>query len=286
MAVTEHNTVSHLPHLARQAGPDLLPIPGLEITTEQGHANAWGIRRWHEFRCESPEQMARVVDDVRAAGALISINHPKTGGPPWQFGGEERFDCLEVWQAPWFVFNDQSLALWDRLLRQGRRLTAVGGSDLHQALPGEEIEGLSLGRPCTWVYAEALSEQAILAGIRAGHVFISASPNGPRLRLSADVVDVGRYEVGMGDCVAVPLGTELRLRCEAEGAAGCRLRVRSMDGDLDLEVQGDSFHHEWSSPIQDDTHFRAELWRTPEGENPAMEALSNPIYVQVKGDAG
>lgn len=285
VAVTEHNTVSHLPHLAGHAGPDLLLIPGLEITTERGHANAWGIRRWHEFRCESAEQMARVVDDVRAAGALISINHPKTGGPPWQFGGEERFDCLEVWQAPWFVFNEQSLDLWDRLLRQGQRLTAVGGSDVHQAPPGDEVEGLSLGRPCTWVYAEALSEQAILAGIRAGHVFISASPDGPRLRLSADVDGDGGYEVGMGDRVPVPPGTGVRLRCEAEGAAGCRLRIRSTGGDLDLEVQGDSFHHEWASPIDGDTYFRAELWHTPEGENSAMQALSNPIYFLPAEDA-
>lgn len=286
VAVTEHNTVSHLPHLAAHAGPDLLLIPGLEITTEQGHANAWGIRRWHEFRCESAEQMARVVDDVRAAGALISINHPKLGGPPWQFGGEERFDCLEVWQAPWFVFNDQSLALWDGLLRRGQRLTAVGGSDVHQEPPGDEVEGLSPGRPCTWVYAAGLGEEAILAGIRAGRVFISASPHGPRLRLSADVDDDGGYGVGMGDRAPVPPGTHVRLRCEAEGAAGCRLRIRSLADDLELDVQGDDFRHEWSILVEADTHVRAELWRTPEGENPAMQALSNPVYFQVEGDTG
>jgi hypothetical protein len=286
VAVTEHNTVSHLPHLAAHAGPDLLLIPGQEITTEQGHANAWGIRRWHEFRCESTEQMARVVDDARAAGTLVSINHPKSGGPPWQFGGEERFDCLEVWQAPWFVFNDQSLALWDRLLREGQCLTAVGGSDLHQALPGEEVEGLSLGQPCTWVYARALTEEAILAGIRAGHVFVSAGPAGPRLGLTAGVDGEGGYEVGMGDRVSLTPGTRLHLRCEAEGAAGCTLRIRSLDDDREIEVEDDHFCHEWSSPVEADTHFRAELWRTPEGENPAMQALSNPIYVRVQRDAG
>ncbi|MEJ2210468.1 MAG: CehA/McbA family metallohydrolase [Anaerolineae bacterium] len=286
VAVTEHNTVSHLPHLAAHAGPDLLLIPGQEITTEQGHANAWGIRRWHEFRCESAEQMARVVDDVHAAGALASINHPKLGGPPWQFGGEERFDCLEVWQAPWFVFNDQSLALWDGLLREGQRLTAVGGSDLHQAPPGEEVEGLSLGQPCTWVYARALSEEAILAGIRAGHVFVSADPAGPRLVLTAEVDGEGRYQAGMGDCVSLPPGTPLHLRCEAEGAAGCTLRIHSLDDDREIEVEDDHFYHEWSGPVGADTYFRAELWRAPEGENPAMQALSNPIYVRVQGDDG
>jgi hypothetical protein len=280
VAVTEHNTVSHLPHLAAHAGPDLLLIPGLEITTERGHANAWGVRRWHEFRCESPGQMARVVDDVRAAGALLSINHPKTGGPPWQFGGEERFDCLEVWQAPWFVFNDQALALWDRLLRQGQRLTAVGGSDVHQAPPGDEVEGLSLGRPCTWVYARACTEEAILAGIRAGHVFISADPGGPRLVLTADADGDGAYEVCMGEGVAVAPGTRLRLRCEVEGATGCTLRIRSTGEDQDLEVPADRFEHTWSSPIEGDTHFRAELWHTPQDENPAVQTLSNPIYVQ------
>lgn len=281
MAVTEHNTVSHLPHLAAHAGPDLLLLPGQEITTEQGHANAWGIRRWHEFRCENREQMAQVVADVRSEGALISVNHPKENGPPWKFGSEAQFDCLEVWQAPWFVFNDQSLALWHQLLRQGHRITAVGGSDIHQPPFDGQVGNLAVGKPCTWVYAEELSAAGVLAGIKAGHVFISEDAPGPRLFLAADADGDGRYEAMMGDEVRLPVGTNLHLRCRVEGAAGCQLRIRSTEGDRIVAIKEDDFTDEWLAQIEADTFFRAEVTDQPEPPYIVMRALSNPIYVAV-----
>ena len=283
LAMTEHNTVSHLPHLAAHASPDLLLIPGQEITTEYGHANAWGIHRWHEFRCEDGEQMAQVVADVQAAGALISVNHPKEGGPPWEFGDETQFDCLEVWQSPWFVFNDQSLALWDRLLRERHRITAVGGSDVHQPPFEGEIGPLAVGKPCTWVYAEELSVTGLLAGIKAGHVFISEDVSGPRLFLTADADGDGRYEAMMGDEVRVAAGTSARLRCRAEGAAGYQLRIRSREGDrvMTVEIEEDDFTSEWVAQVKGNTFFRAELVDEPEPPHVMMRALSNPIYVLV-----
>jgi len=286
LAMTEHNTVSHLPHLAAQGGPDLLLIPGQEITTEYGHANAWGIRRWHEFRCENREQMAQVVADVQAAGALISVNHPKEDGPPWEFGDEAQFDCLEAWQAPWFVFNDQSLALWDRLLRQGHRITAVGGSDQHQPPSDGEAGPLAVGKPCTWVYAEELSVAGLLAGIKAGHVFISEDVPGPRLFLTADADGDGHYETMMGDEARVPAGTSVRFRCQTEGAAGCQLRIRSMEGDrvvaVEIEIEEDDFTYEWMAQVKGNTFFRVEVMDEPEPSQPVMRALSNPIYELVQ----
>ncbi len=282
LAATEHNTISHLPHLAAHAGPDLLPIPSEEITTHRGHANAWGIRHWHEFRCESREQVAQVVADVRAEGALVSINHPKEGGPPWEWGEEAQFDCLEVWQAPWFVFNDQSLALWDRLLRAGHRLTAVGGSDMHQSPVEEGAGNLAVGEPCTWVYAAELSVAGVLAGIKAGHVFISEGVSGPRVFLTADADGDGHYEAMMGDEVRIPVGATVRLRCRVEGAAGCQLRVCSGEGDSVVAVvDEDDFTCEWGVRIEDDTFFRAEVMDQPEPPHVVMRALSNPIYVSL-----
>ena len=281
LAVTEHNTVSHLPHLAAHAGPDLLLIPGEEITTDHGHANAWGIRRWHEFRCEDGDQMAQVVADVRATGALISVNHPKEGGPPWEFGDEARFDCLEVWQAPWFVFNDQSLALWDRLLREGHRITAVGGSDMHQPPFDGEVGDLAVGEPCTWVYAEKLSVAGVLAGLKAGHVFISEDTRGPRLFLAADTDGDGRYGAMMGDEVRLPAGATVRLRCRVEGALGCQLRIRSMEGDKVVAIGEDDFTCEWLARVKDSTFFRAEVIDQPEPPHVVVRALSNPIYALV-----
>ena len=281
LAVTEHNTTSHLPHLPAHSGGGLLLLPGIEITTERGHANAWGIERWHEFRCETPAQMAQVLADVRSTGALISVNHPKEFGPPWTFGGEEAFDCLEVWQAPWFVFNDQSLGLWDRLLKAGHRITGVGGSDVHQPSPGSEESYPVVGQPCTWVYTEALSVSGLLAGIRAGHVFVSEEPSGPKLLLAAETEGNSLQKARMGDELRVLPGTKVHLSCIVEGAQGNELRICSAESSATVPIERDLHRHEWQARIEADTFYRAEVHIDPASQDAGIRALSNPIYIRV-----
>ncbi|OGO17997.1 MAG: hypothetical protein A2Z14_11660 [Chloroflexi bacterium RBG_16_48_8] len=278
VAVTEHNTVSHLPELAALECHDLLLIPGMEITTDGGHANVWGIDRWVEFRCCDQDQMARVVAEAKARGALISINHPKEMGPPWTYDGESEFDCLEVWQLAWFMLNDQSLALWDRLLCEGRRLTAVGGSDYHQEPFTGELGAITLGTPCNWVYAEELSVTGILAGIRAGHVFISENPSGPQVFLSAIF---NGQEVIMGDRLIVNPGAEIQLSCFVVGAASSLLRIRSSEKDLQVTVGGDEFTYTWKEKVDRETFFRIEVVGISESDQPTVRALTNPICLRL-----
>ncbi|MGC9530629.1 MAG: CehA/McbA family metallohydrolase [Candidatus Bipolaricaulaceae bacterium] len=97
LAITDHNTVSHHPYLAGCPRPAL--VPGLEVTTYRGHANVWGAGPWLDFRCRRPEEMAQVMDAAHAQGRLVSINHPKPGGPDWEFGWDLPFDALEVWHS-------------------------------------------------------------------------------------------------------------------------------------------------------------------------------------------
>ena len=58
-------------------------------------------------------------------------------------------DAIEVWNGLWNVDDELSLRIWHQLLRQGRRITAVGGSDSH-------VAGQPVGRPQTVVDAEEL----------------------------------------------------------------------------------------------------------------------------------
>ncbi|MFH1929249.1 MAG: CehA/McbA family metallohydrolase, partial [Chloroflexota bacterium] len=109
LAVTDHNTISHLREFARYATADLLLIPGEEITTYYGHANVWGIEKWHDFRAGCAADMQRIIDEASRSGSLVSINHPKEEGPPWTFESLRGYDCIEAWQAYWFVNNYQSL---------------------------------------------------------------------------------------------------------------------------------------------------------------------------------
>ncbi len=282
LAITEHNTVSHLIEMAgRPEPPSPLVIPAMEITTYHGHANALGIRRWHDFRCRTAAQMAALCAEVQAEGALFVVNHPKVTGPPWEWGDEVQADAIEVWQQPWHVFNYQSLGTWDRLLKEGRRLTAVGGSDKHQAPFDGSLGFHEVGQPCTWVYAEELSAPALLAGLHAGHALITAGPAGPRLELTA-AADANT--VMMGDRLSLADGQEARLCCRVTGAGGMFLRLVSATGALLIPIDGDDWSYD--RPVTaGDGYWRAEVIEPPpahQRDEPAAHmalALSNPIYL-------
>jgi len=287
VAVTDHNTVSHWTHLPAIGGDDLLLIPGQEITTYYGHANAWGARGWQEFRCRDDATMARIIDAVHADGGLFSVNHPKDNGPAWEYSPNLPFGCVEAWQGVWASNNYQSLAFWDSLLQQGRRVVAVGGSDKHVEPFTGVPKSYDIGTPTTWVYAEELSAPSILGGIRAGHVFISTDPHGPGLYLAADADRDGLYETMAGDEVVIADGQSVMLRAYVTGGRGLVLRIVSREATCSVAVESDQFTFDWQAWPMAATFYRLELvepngWETT--RNPQAlprRALSNPIYVTV-----
>jgi len=284
LAVTEHNTVSHLPELRGmwKGSPPLL-IPGVEVSTYHGHVNLWPVEDWFDFRCWRDDQMRIVREMASERGVLFSINHPKEDGPPWQFGDLFRPDCVEVWCAPWFLSNYQALAFWDRLLRDGRRVTAVGGSDKHQGPFSGELGWYEVGTPTTWVWAEELSIPAIVAGLRAGRVFVSEGPSGPWVELTAEV---GGRRAMMGDELSASPGEVVRLTCTVHGGAGSLLRLVSARRVWKIQVEEDPFVCEWKVRTDGDLYFRPEVIEPPEEpleEEPAAlmaRALGNPIYLR------
>jgi len=288
LAVTEHNTVSHLREFTRYAPPDLLLIPGEEITTYYGHANVWGISGWHDFRARSAEDMQHIIDYANERGVLFSINHPKEKGPPWRFGEVSGYNCIEAWQAYWFVSNYQSLSFWDERLRRGMRVTAVGGSDCHIRAAGEEPSSVPLGTPTTWVYSPELSVEGILGGIRAGHVFVnSGSDDAPRVYLEAAY---GNHRAMAGDELVVPVRAEATVSIEVVGGDGMMLRLISAQGEAGMaQISGDEFRYEHTMAVKGADYLRAEIIAPPEADlstEPAalwLEALSNPIYFRIAG---
>ncbi len=284
LAVTEHNTISHYPELAAYRGPVLL-IPGQEVTTYKGHLNAWACDRWLDFRVRTPDDMAWVVEQAHRRGALVSINHPKYDGPDWELGQDLDVDCVEVWQAPWFVSNYESLAFWERMLNAGRRIVGVGGSDCHVAPRPDQQPMPRLAQPTTWVWAEELSVRGILAGIRAGHVHISSGPDGPRLRFTAEAA--GQTAMA-GDTLRVPCGTLVQFHIGAQGGDGLWLRIVSDGREMARwTVQGDDFAAEWQTTAHD-AWFRLDLLNPLEPEEECepsavmMEAMTNPIDIRTE----
>jgi predicted metal-dependent phosphoesterase TrpH len=200
VALTDHNTTSGIEGLQvalRRASLPAVLVPGVELTTFYGHANALGIEEWIDWRVRGPKgrpprigdggdgeapPAARTMEAAAAAvhrlGGTFVVNHPRAAGYPlctgcrWEFGATSAAyaDALEVWNGAWNrQQNGQALALWDRWLRAGRRVPATAGTDSHR-LPEP---GAALGFTYAWARRDPA---AILAAVRAGHTYLSAGP--------------------------------------------------------------------------------------------------------------
>jgi hypothetical protein len=183
LAVTDHNTISHYPHLARHsAASGVTLIPGQEVTTDLGHANVWGSPEWIDFRRPAAQWMKQ----AEKAGALFSVNHPLAGDCAWRHQLSTQPSIAEIWHWSWFDRTWGWPLAW--MKRHPAAVIPVGGSDFHE--PGGTPA--SLGEPVTWVLAEECSSPAILAGIGAGRTAISATRTGPLvLRCGDEIVTLG-----------------------------------------------------------------------------------------------
>ncbi len=294
LAVTDHNTNTHHEELDRLAHLPITLIPGEEVTTYWGHANMWGLREWVEFRCADEESMQAVQRFVLQKNGLISVNHPKSIGPPWLFEGLEGYPCMEVWQAPWRFYNWESLERWDSLLLRGQRVVAVGGSDVHSIPPARPMHPHGLGNPTTWVYAEGAqtggrlpgpSEESILDAIRKGHVFISDEPAGAHLILTADEDGDGKFEKMMGDTVQAAEGQRVSFRVQVHGGAGRRLWLLCDGLPLDIIPLDDvDSTFSFALELSGRSYVRAELrglrGRPERGE--VIWAMTNPIWLRTR----
>lgn len=277
LAITDHNTTSHHAELAslQESLPSMLLLRGQELTTFHGHANIYGTSRIIDFRLGfRGRTIADVLNDVRAQGALLSINHPgrETGdrctgcgwdapGTPW-----ERVEAMEVINGGVIEGPTAGMPFWYARLNEGARITALGGSDDH----GARSSRGRIGSPATVIYARELSEAALLDGIRSGRVYVrTRGVDGPSLDLTAGGVAMGGVAT-----VAAASGTNLTLELRATRAAGQRAEiVRSGEVIATLDIAGDdaTLTHAVTLGAGQWVHVRL---RDAKG----ITAFTNPIY--------
>lgn len=182
LAVTDHNTTSHhahLPGVGERYGIQL--VPGQEVTTDQGHANAFGDIGFVDFRMPGREWQREVAE----RGGVLSVNHPLAGDCSWRMSLDEPTSVAEIWHSSWLLPMLRTwggpLAWWQTW---GEQTVAIGGSDFHR--PGADALP---GAPTTWVCCEG---DDVLGAVRAGRTSISADPHGPvLLRLDDELVALG-----------------------------------------------------------------------------------------------
>lgn len=297
LALTEHNTTS-VGNALRELQPlypNLLLLPGQELTTFHGHANAFGTLAPLDFRVGSPAVPSwdALLDQATAEGALVSVNHPvrPSGeacmGCGWTNPADlARVQAIEIVNGPDAGTAYSGIPFWHQQLNAGLRLTGIGGSDTHGwRETAASPTTAQVGRPTTVVQASALSVGALLDGVRRGRVFVDVKgTKDSALDLRAQTGSGG--EAVMGGVLHLRAGERVRFAAQARAAGAARI-VPIADGTADpsflagaADKAGPGDHHfEWQPPAG--WHWvRVDVVDAAGG----LLLVGNPIYLNVSGE--
>ena len=206
LMVTEYITGAHWQTLGavQRAHPDLLIWPGREVITYFGHVNTHGeTPDAYEYRHGFEDvNLGAIQQQAKALGALFQVNHPTIFPPPlfsnfcrgcyFELADEidwSQVDLLEVVNGPVLATPDDigvplplgqaenpfiltALQLWDDLINQGFKITAVSGSDSKGVDAPEQRARKGYGSSTTAVYAATLSRESLTASIKEGRAYI------------------------------------------------------------------------------------------------------------------
>jgi hypothetical protein len=288
---TEHNTNSHVRELtALQPYFDrLLLIPGMEMTTFQGHANAFNLREPVDFRVGSATvpDWNTLLKEAASKGAIVSINHPRVptgeacmgcGWSPNPAADMSLVQAVEVVNGYDVESATAGLPFWEEQLNLGHRLTAIGGSDMHDVTSKATTQPPQgrIGVPTTVVYARELSAEGIIAGIRAGNVFVDIA--GTRDRMLELTARQSSVQATMGEVFTLTgrrsVTFELRVAKVAggtievirDGAVTRRMQVTDVAHSLTFEETFDRKHHWLRVNVRD--------------EQGKLALIGNPIYLR------
>jgi len=302
--VTEYVTNTHWGQLGatQRANPDLLLFPGREVITYFGHVIVLGetpstIDYRQGFEGVDLRDIQR--DSVND-GAVFSIAHPTIfpGEALQAFcrGCEFRLadhvdwdlvDTLEVVTGPAIVdpatfdraapgaagianpFVASAIDLWESLLQQGHRITAVSGSD--------DKLGPDYGETATMIHAESLSRPAVVDALRAGHAYVQTlgAAGSPTYDIDAATPD-GTHGT-FGDTL---VGTSATMDVTVNGANGQTLVV-SRDGTevQRIPVTSDPFSTSIAIDRDPGEGPLGTFWRVDIAGDVTLTAVGNPIFL-------
>ncbi|HEY63995.1 MAG TPA: PHP domain-containing protein [Caldilineae bacterium] len=174
VSVTDHVKLTQTAHLSTS---DFLTIPGTEYHGEDPdvgpyHVVAWGMTELPPHSESMPLQ--QVIDAFRERQAIVSIAHPYWCG---QMSGDllavNGYMGIEIFNATCQLLNAKGFSNvhWDELLAAGRRVWGLAVDDTHWRPQRPDV-----GQGWVMVKAAALTQQAILQALEAGHFYASCGP--------------------------------------------------------------------------------------------------------------
>jgi predicted metal-dependent phosphoesterase TrpH len=161
VAITDHDTLDGVRYALRIPDPPVLVIPGIEVSTAEGHLLALGVTE----PVPRGRSVLESIDRVHELGGIAVLPHPYHR-LRHAVGFRERealvaADAVEVFNSRYIVGSANRKAA-RRAMRAGK--PGVGGSDSHHA------RWVGYGRTCVDAEPEV---DAILAAIREGRCYAS-----------------------------------------------------------------------------------------------------------------
>jgi hypothetical protein len=211
---TEHNHHADYAPAAEAAGlaGEFATVVGNEVTTKQGHFNAFPIEPGAPVVNHLETDWAKLLPAIRAMPGVrvITLNHPRDLHSGFVPLGEAEFDATTGIHRRAADFKIDAIEVitsgamqsdiellyrdWFALLKRGHRLSAVGSSDSH------DVTRFLLGQGRTYVVApdedpSRVDLDRVWSSYEEGRVRVS-------LGLLVDLKVEGRY--GIGDLVTNP----------------------------------------------------------------------------------
>lgn len=257
IALANHNNYSENLTLPSISGVTF--IPAVEWTHYKGHMNFYGVLNPFEnsFIANSEEEMVKLINDAVQKGAVISVNHPECPICPYLWKNDDVYEMMEIWNGPMRPANVRAIEKWTGLLKRGKKISAVGGSDFHRTL-----SPVRMGNPITAVYSISQSADDLLHSIKKGHSFIASGKKAPKLY-------IGCGNRMMGDTI-ITNKRKAKLEIRAENMNGCSLYLVTAIGEKNITGQN-------SVEIAADTAVFAYLKAV--GKYDRIVSITNPIYI-------
>ena len=276
---TDHNTNSANRAWGGCRTDGLLVIGGEEVTTRHGHWLAVGLAQdgWLDWRYAPRDGVfAGYAAAVRAAGGIVVAAHPAVPlpGSAWEFGYRD-VDAIEVWNGAWNLDDEISLRHWHRLLRGGRRIAAVGGSDSHGSHQ-------AVGLPQTVARATGLSTAAVIEALLRGRSYIAES-SAVSVELTASCRVAGdTATAAIGEALPVPPADQVTVDAEVRGAPGTTVALITAAGCVARIAVDDSGtgRLRFTDTGARARFARVEVRRPVRRRLSSMVALTNPVWLE------
>ncbi|MDE1880187.1 MAG: CehA/McbA family metallohydrolase [Euryarchaeota archaeon] len=180
VAITDHNSVAALPSARKafESAPGFLLLPGVEVSTREGHLLVYGI----EKAPAAHRPLAETLDEVARLGGVPVLAHPYR----WAHGvGKELARTSRVLGIE--TMNGRNSEVPNAkagVVAASRQVAATGGSDAH--------ERGSIGRCFTRFSGEVRNAEDLLELLRHGHTQGEGRSQGLEGRVRISLKNAGK----------------------------------------------------------------------------------------------